>query len=168
LGKFLQAWCIGSILVLLFTTVQGLLASAGMAMPLIGGSKANHVIWGFVATVIVLFAHTITMFYFIGTGSAIKQEARRIADLVPLYQRTRRFKAQTSGLLTLAPLLLMASSIVGAGVAGGSIRPAVHLWMTVVSVVVNVYTLWKASRVIEENIALMKEANRIVTAREAS
>ena len=164
LGKFLQAWCIGSILILLFTTLQGVLASAGSSLLGPAGSKLNHVMWGFVATVIVLFAHTITMFYFIGTGSAIKQEAKRIAALVPLYQRTRGFKAQTSGLLTLAPLVLMAASIVGAGAAGGSIRRSVHLWMSIVAVVLNVYTLWKASRVIESNIALMKEANQIVAA----
>ena len=120
--------------------------------------------WGFVTTVIVLFAHTITMFYFIGTGSAIKEEAKRIAALAPLYQKTRKFKARTSGLLTLAPLLLMAASIVGAGAAGGSVSRGVHLWLGMLAVLVNVWTLWTASRVIEENIALMKEANRIVAA----
>jgi hypothetical protein len=144
--------------------MQGLLASAGIALLGPAGTKASHVILGFVTTVVVLFAHTITMFYFIGTGSAVKDEAKRIAALVPLYQKTRTFKARTSGILTLAPLLLMAASIAGAGVAGGSISPGLHLWMELVAVAFNIWTLWKASKVIEENIALMKEANRIVTA----
>jgi hypothetical protein len=55
----------------------------------------------------------------------------------------------------------MAASIVGAGVAGGSISPPVHLWMELAAVVFNLYTLWKAGRVIGENIALMEEANRL-------
>src|SRR5207247_1456368 len=121
-GRFLQAWCIGAILVLFFVTAQGL-AAAG-ASPALGGvlgTKTAHVLWGFVATIVALFAHTITMFYFIGTGSAIKEEARKHEALLPLYQTARRFKARTSGTLTLAPILLMAASIAGAGVAGGSV-----------------------------------------------
>ena len=164
MGRFLQAWCIGSILILVFVSVQGLLV-AGTGFPgaaLVGG-KIAHVLWGFLSTIVVLFAHTISMFYFIGTGSAVKGEARKHAALVPLYQKTRSFKARTSGILTLAPLLLMAASIAGAGTAGGSVSPRVHLWMEIVAVLFNLWTLYKVTGVIGENMVLMTEANRIVT-----
>ena len=145
-------------------TAQGLLSSsAPLFLPIPPPTKIGHVLWGFVVTVAVLFAHTISMFYFIGTGSAIKEEAKKNAALLPLYQRTRTFKARTSGILTLSPLLLMAASITGAGAAGGSISARVHLWMEVAAVVVNIWTLWKVSGVIGENILLMEEANRIAS-----
>jgi hypothetical protein len=126
-------------------------------------SKASHVVWGFLATIVVLFAHTITMFYFIGTGVAVKDEAKKNASLLPLYQQTRTFKARTSRDLTFAPLLLMAASIVGAGTAGGSIAPSVHLGMEVAAVAYNVWTLARVTRVIAENMVLMEEANRLAT-----
>src|SRR5439155_5656037 len=152
-------------LVLLFVTAQGL--AAARAEPARGGllgTRTSHVLWGLLATIVALFVHTIAMFYFIGTGSAIKEEAKKHAALVPLYQTTRRFKARTSGILTLAPLVLMAASIAGAGTAGGSVRPAVHLWMEIVAIGFNIWTLVRVSGVIGENIVLMEEANRIVSA----
>ena len=169
MGRFLQTWCVGSALLLIIVGVQGLLATA--APPFLSGlgvSKLSHVLWGFAITVVVIFAHTITMFYFIGTGSAVKGEARKIAALLPLYERTRKFKARTSGILTLAPLLLMAASIAGAGVAGGSVSPAVHLWMEVIAVLFNVWTLLRVAKVIQENILLMEEAERIISEERSS
>lgn len=156
-------------LVLVFVTVQGLLV--GLAPePLAGllGGKLSHVSWGFVSTIVVLFAHTITMFYFIGTGKAVKDEAQNNAALRPLYERTRRFKARTSGILTLAPLLLMAASIAGAGTAGGSVAPSLHLWMALGAVAFNLWTLYRVTGVIGENVILMQEANRIADASEPS
>lgn len=146
-------------------TAQGF-AAAG-STPALGGLLGNrlaHVLWGFLSTIVVIFAHTITMFYFIGTGSAVKEEAKKNQALIPLYQRTRRFKARTSGILTLAPLLLMAASIAGAGTAGGSVAPSVHLWMEIVAVAFNVWTLARVAGVIGENILLMDEANRRLSA----
>ena len=163
MGRFLQAWCIGSILLLALVSLQGLSASGGILPAGPGASKLAHVLWGFVATVVVLFAHTITMFYFIGTGSAVKDEAKKVPALAPLYQTTRSFKARTSGILTLAPLLLMTASILGAGAAGGSISARVHLWAEAIAVLFNVWTLWRVHGVIRENIALMQEANRILS-----
>lgn len=150
-------------ILLVFVAAQGFWASS---LPPLGSltSTVNHVVMGFLCTVVVLFAHTITMFYFIGTGSAVKEEAKKNPALLPLYQTTRRFKARTSGILTLAPLLLMAASIAGAGAAGGSLSAKVHLWMELAAVLFNLWTLWKVAGVIQENIVLMSEANRIASA----
>jgi hypothetical protein len=151
------------VLLLLMVLLQGLAATyATGAIPGIT-SKYSHVVWGFLATIVTLFAHTITMFYFIGTGVAVKDEARKNASLLPLYERTRKFKARTSGSLTLAPLLIIAASVVGAGTAGGSISPSVHLWMELVAVGFNVWTLMRVTGVIGENMLLMEEANRLAT-----
>jgi len=164
LGRFLQVTCWLAVVSLIVVALQGLAASHGpSALPLGLGAKGSHVIWGFLATILALFAHTITMFYFIGTGVAVKDESRKNQKLVPLYQRTRTFKARTSGSLTLAPLLLMAASIVGAGAAGGSLSPSVHLWLELAAVAFNVYTLIKVVGVIGENMVLMEEANRLAT-----
>ena len=163
MGRFIQVCCALAVLFLVVVALQGLAASYALPLPAGLGSRISHVIWGFLATILALFAHTISMFYFIGTGSAVKDEARKNAKIVPLYERTRKFKARTSGILTLAPLLLMAASIAGAGVAGGSVAPAVHLWMEVVAVAFNVWTLVKVIGVIGENMILMEEANRLAS-----
>ena len=163
MGRCLLVTCWLAELFLVFVLLQGLASTyAPGAIPAFT-SKASHVVWGFLATVVTLFAHTITMFYFIGTGVAVKDEAKKNASLVPLYERTRRFKARTSGSLTLAPLILMAASIVGAGTAGVSIAPSVHLWMEVAAVAFNVWTLVRVTGVIGENMLLMEEANRLAT-----
>ena len=155
--------CWLAVTLLLVVLLQGI-ASTYVSAAVPGfTSKASHVVWGFLATIVVLFAHTITMFYFIGTGVAVKDEAKKNASLVPLYERTRKFKARTSRDLTFAPLLLMAASIVGAGTAGGSIAPSVHLWMQVAAVAYNVWTLARVTGVIAENMVLMEEANRLAT-----
>ena len=163
MGRFLQVTCWLAVFLLVVVMLQGLASTYASATIPGLTSKASHVVWGFLATIVVLFAHTITMFYFIGTGVAVKDEAKKNASLVPLYERTRRFKARTSGSLTLAPLVLMAASIVGAGTAGGSIRPSVHLWMELAAVAFNVWTLVRVTGVIGENRLLMEEANRLAT-----
>jgi len=155
--------CWLAVVFLIVVSLQGLAATYATGMIPGLTSKYAHVVWGFMATIVTLFAHTITMFYFIGTGVAVKDEAKKNASLVPLYERTRKFKARTSGSLTLAPLLLMAASIVGAGTAGGSISPSVHLWMELAAVAFNVWTLARVTSVIGENMLLMEEANRLAT-----
>src|SRR5262245_2494103 len=90
MGRFLQGWAIATGLILIAVTASGFLAPLRISDDL-------HVLGGYVGTVAALFSHTISMFYFIGTGSAVKGAAKEEAgrgntSLVPLWEQTKRFK----------------------------------------------------------------------------
>src|SRR5882672_1469732 len=77
-----------------WTTYQGYRASAGAL------DAGAHIRFALFGIVVVLFTHTMTLFYFVGTGSRIKKVVREYALEPGLYQRTLRFKARLFPWLT--------------------------------------------------------------------
>ena len=163
MGRFLQGWAGASALLLVAVAVTGFVSPG----------RAFHVLAGYLGTVFALFAHTIAMFYFIGTGSAVKNAAKELAQagdrtLVPLWEQTKVFKNALFPAQMLAMLLLMGASILGAGVLTGAIPSIVHLVLEILAVPLNAWVLFRTVATIEKNIALMNSANDILIRLEAA
>lgn len=78
-------------------------------------SLPTHVQWSIPITLLSMFTHAIIMFYFIGTGSRIKEVVKEFKLDAQLYRRTLPFKARVFPLSMLTMSAVMVSAIIGGG-----------------------------------------------------
>jgi hypothetical protein len=78
-------------------------------------SLPAHVGWSIPVTLLSIFTHAIIMFYFIGTGSRIKEVVKEFRLDASLYRRTLAFKSRVFPLSMLTMTLIMAAYILGGG-----------------------------------------------------
>ena len=78
-------------------------------------SVPTHVQWSIPITLLSIFTHAIIMFYFIGTGSRIKEVVKELKLDAQLYRRTLPFKARVFPLSMLTMGAVMGSYIIGGG-----------------------------------------------------
>ncbi len=152
-------------------TLPMLLVSFGMGYAMSLGwmdvEVGTHVRVGLITAILTVLTHTTTMFYFMGTGAAIKAEVReRNLDVVFL-ARTRAFKGAFFYWLTFGILLIMATAMIGGGVhadllrpnpeAGRSVFAIAHEALAVISLVVNLIALIQTPVNIARNNRLLDE-----------
>ena len=75
----------------------------------------THVLASIPITLLSIFTHAIIMFYFIGTGSRIKEVVKEFKLDAQLYRRTLPFKARVFPLSMLTMGAIMTSTIIGGG-----------------------------------------------------
>jgi len=78
-------------------------------------SVPGHVQWAIPVTLLAIFTHAIILFYFIGTGSRIKEVVKEFRLDQDLYRRTLAFKARVFPLSMLTMTLIMVAYIIGGG-----------------------------------------------------
>ena len=131
--------------------IQGYRVSSGTL------GAGPHIRFALFALMVILFTHTMTMFYFVGTGSRIKKVVREFALPADFHQRTVVIKSRLFPWLTFTPLATMAAFIVG-GAAHTRVWPAwIHGSLALLSLGMNLVTAWIALRCIAENIVLIDE-----------
>ena len=116
-----------------------------------------HIRFALFGIVVVLFTHTMTLFYFVGTGSRIKKVVREYRLRPELYDRTLRFKARLFPWLTFTPLVTMAAFILGGGAHTRVLPTWAHSVPAVVAVAMNLITAAVGLRCLGENVALVDE-----------
>ncbi|PYT36696.1 MAG: hypothetical protein DMF52_05885 [Acidobacteria bacterium] len=92
---------LANVVLLAWMTYDGYRTAAGTL------SVGAHIRFALFGMVIVLFTHTMTLFYFVGTGSRIKKVVGQYALQQAFVDRTRRFKARLFPWLTFTPLVTM-------------------------------------------------------------
>jgi hypothetical protein len=142
---------LASVVVLGMITYDGYRTSAGA---LTAGAHIRFALFGMV---IVLFTHTMTLFYFVGTGSRIKKVVRQYALPQALVDRTRRFKARLFPWLTFTPLVTMAAFIIGGGAHTRMIPGWVHGSLALLALGMNLVTAALAVMCLSDNITLIEE-----------
>jgi len=160
MGRFLQGWAIATAVILVVVTASGFLAPRHAPSGL-------HVLAGYVGTLAALFSHAISMFYFIGTGSAVKGAAKQQAErgnrsLVPLWEETKRIKNVLFPLLMLSMLALMGASIAGAAALTGALPIWIHLALELGAVPLNLFALLRTAGLIEQNMVLLAAADDLL------
>jgi cbb3-type cytochrome oxidase subunit 3 len=152
-----------------FTSVQGFAVTAG---PLV----TRHVSYAIPTVLFSLFSQSMVVFFFIGTGKLVKDEAAGLpeADRAVVHAALRRFKMQTSPPATLALLCAIAVFVLGGAAHTRALPSWVHLGSAVAAVAVHIWAFAAESRAFAENNRLMDDpkayarAARAVTARPAS
>lgn len=142
---------LASVIVLGMITYDGYRTTAGAL------SAGAHIRFALFGMVIVLFTHTMTLFYFVGTGSRIKKVVRQYTLPQALVDRTRRFKARLFPWLTFTPLVTMAAFIIGGGAHTRVIPGWVHGSLALLALGMNLVTAALAVMCLSDNIALIEE-----------
>ncbi|MBS09995.1 MAG: hypothetical protein CME19_00135 [Gemmatimonadetes bacterium] len=132
-----------------------------------GLEVATHVKMGLVTTILTMLTHTTTMFYFMGTGSAIKEEVREEGLDLDYLRRARAFKGLFFYALFFGMLLIMAAAMLGGGAHSDLLRPVqeagqsflsrIHELLALLSLVINLYALVITPVYISRNNILLDE-----------
>lgn len=142
---------LASVLLLGWITYEGYRTTAGSL-----GATA-HIRFALFGIVIVLFTHTMTLFYFVGTGSRIKKVVRQFGLPPALADRTRIFKARLFPWLTFTPLVTMAAFIIGGGAHTRMIPGWVHGALGLAALLTNLLAAAVAVMCLSDNIVLIEE-----------
>ena len=142
---------LASVLLLGWITYEGYRTSVGTL-----GAGA-HIRFALFGIVIVLFTHTMTLFYFVGTGSRIRKVVQQYGLPRSLVDRTRRFKARLFPWLTFTPLVTMAAFIIGGGAHTRMVPAWMHGTLALVALGMNLVTAFLAILCISDNVVLIDE-----------
>ncbi|HEV8336926.1 MAG TPA: hypothetical protein VGR67_10950 [Candidatus Polarisedimenticolia bacterium] len=147
---------------LLFPVLVGM----GAAVSLKALDVPAHVNWAIPVTLLAIFSHAIIMFYFIGTGSRIKEVVREFKLEEGLYRRTLAFKARVFPLSTLTMALIMTAYVLGGGAHTHFpwTPPLLHGLTALAAAVLNTVLSLREVVCISENLTLVDDVDRAVLA----
>jgi len=150
-ARILGFLSVASVILLAWITYEGFRVAAGSF------GAAAHIRLALFGMVVILFTQTMTLFYFVGTGSRIKKVVREHGLAVSLVDRTRRFKARLFPWLTFTPLVTMAAFIIGGGAHTRVIPGWIHGGLALVALAMNLVTSFLAILCLSDNVVLINE-----------
>jgi hypothetical protein len=156
----------------LVTSVEGFSVASGLAAHL-PGAKAlvgKHVLLAIPTVLLSLFAQSMVIFYFIGTGKLIKDEVAAYPEpeRAVILRALRRFKARTSPLATFSLLSAITVFVLGGAIHTRALPGWTHLAASVAAVVLHAWALLVQWRVFEENSRLMDDPRRYARGKHGS
>jgi MFS family permease len=130
-----------------------------------------HFTVALITAIFTCVTHSVVMIHFMGTGKGIKEAVETYSlpndPQTGYVRRTKKFKARTSGLATLAPFLIIITTWLGAAHHTGRMGLLWHAVLAYFSVVFNLYAFVVEYRVIRENSAMMHEINKLIAEKKA-
>ena len=148
----------------LTAAILGGIASARGWLPIEVYTR-THVLLAIFAAFLVLFGHSMTMFYFIGTGVRMKELVAEHEVSEDLITPTKRFKMRVFPFATMAMLTTMVTFIIGGGVDTGRVPSLVHLGLALVALVLQFMAVQKENVAINANVRLFDHLDDIVVAK---
>jgi hypothetical protein len=149
---------------LLATSVGGFFVASGLAahVPTAKALVGQHVLLAIPTVLLSLFAQSMVIFYFIGTGKLVKAEIANYSEpeRAAILQALRRFKARTSPAATLALLSAIAVFVLGGAVHTKALAPWTHLGASVAAVTLHAWAFLAEWRIFAENNRLMEDPRR--------
>ncbi|HEX4998394.1 MAG TPA: hypothetical protein VFY29_09215 [Terriglobia bacterium] len=116
-----------------------------------------HIEMGMAATFLVVFAQSMTMFFFIGTGKQVKDLVINTPMANEFIPRTKRFKARVFPPALWAMLLTMATMILGGGVHTRVLPAWIHWGLAAGALYYNLVAFWRDAKYMLEHNLLMEE-----------
>ncbi len=140
-------------------TGGALLVAVGLGY-MVEGQKwfGEHLLFGLFASLAAILTLVMFLFYFIATGSTVKEAAQKKLIDIELYRRSRKFKGKLFPWLSVAILILMVSPIMGAAYDAGKTPIWIHEAISIVACALYLLTLFKVGAKIPENQEIYVEA----------
>ena len=155
-ARILGFLMVATVVLMARVTYEGYRTSSGAI------DAGAHIRFALFTIVVALFTHTMTLFYFVGTGSRIKKVVREHRLQESLHGRTLGFKSRLFPWLTFTPLVTMAAFIIGGG-AHTRVLPAwVHGGLALLALAMNLVTTVVSIRCIGGNVALIDEIDALL------
>lgn len=154
-----------ALLTLIWTSIVFLLVTVTSGLHFWGVDDflRKHIASALTATVLLLFAHTMTMFYFIGTGKKIKEFTAQWDEETKgkIRRKIIEQKRKLFPHMTLICLLVVAMFILGGALSANLISKNVHGWFALAVLVYNVHVSLLETIHIFRNIELINEVNHL-------
>ncbi|HLG20661.1 MAG TPA: hypothetical protein VI895_12715 [Bdellovibrionota bacterium] len=161
-----------ALLSFLWTSLVGvfLLVGSGLRLWQTANPLQTHVIFALSAVTLALFAHTMTMFYFIGTGKKIKDF---MAEWEPeirdeFRRRTIETKRKLFPWMLLSSGALMAAFILGGAADARVVQKTIHVASAYFALIAHVHGVGLETIHIFRNISLIHEINDLARRRHIS
>ena len=119
--------------------------------------QANHPQFALLSTVFYMFTETLVMFYFIGSGSAIKKSIDLKRRQTGLYEKVKKTKMLLFPHLTMNMVLVGIVFILGGAVQTGSVAGWIHGWLFDIAFIHFLYTTVLQHRAFKENVEIIGE-----------
>ena len=145
------------LLITTLLTIAGLITTMVMGFMASPTHAAQHLLVALLTTLIGLFSQSMTMFFFIGTGKQLKEKVAGTKGEQEVRQATRAMSMKVSPVATFAMAVLMATFILGGGVARGKSPTWLHLTLSVASLVFYARAYWIELNAMMKNAKLMEE-----------
>ena len=119
--------------------------------------NANHQQFSLFSTIFYMFSETLIMFYFIGSGTAIKKEVMNSKHLTSNYEKVKKTKMILFPHLTLNMFLIGLVFILGGAVQTGSVSGMTHGLLFIIGFIHFLYTIRIQHIGFKENINIIVE-----------
>jgi hypothetical protein len=140
----------------------GLLSAVVLGLQ--GTDVTRHVSFGIFATLILLLAHSMMMFYLIGKGKAVKDAMVEAGLSGDQPRRIAVARKPVFSVGTLAMAVTMVAAILGASVDRGALPPMVHATIAYGAIVCNLAALRIEIAALSESSRIVDEVNRLLGA----
>ena len=125
--------------------------------------KASHQQFALFSTIFYMFSETLIMFYFIGSGTAIKKEVTQSEVSTNTYDKVKRTKMNLFPHLTLNMVFIGTVFVLGGAVQTGRIASWTHGVLFDVALLHFIYTTILQHRGFKENVELINELATLQT-----
>ncbi len=126
----------------------------------------RHTSLGIFATLVTLLAHSMTMFYLIGKGRAVREAVQEARLSGELYRAVARVRRPVFSIATMAMALTMATAILGGGVDTNTVPVMVHLVFALAAVAANLVALRTEIVAMLSSARIVAEVDRLIEDRE--
>lgn len=148
----------------LFTAVG--LGLAGLIVTAIVGLQgtdiSRHILLGMFSTMVVLLAHSMMMFYFIGKGKAVKDAMAEHQVTGDYYRRIAAARKPVFSIATYAMIATMIAAIVGASVDTHVMPPMVHAMIAYGAIACNLAAVKVEAEALGASNRIVDEVNRVI------
>jgi hypothetical protein len=152
-----------ALLTAIFASITGIAASLylGYQSATID-SLGQHISIGIFSTMITLLAHSMTMFYFLGKGKAVREAAAEGGLSKDFERRIAVVRAPVFSTATVAMFATMTTALVGASVDTGIVPSWVHAILAISCLLANLRAVQLEIRALTESARVVAEVNRLL------
>jgi hypothetical protein len=138
-----------------------------LAGELLGTSfLSTHIILGVIASLLALFSTVITMFYFIGTGKAVKESVQEWELDERYYQMVLKYKKKYFPTMTLSLVVYIALPSVGAATSADYLSAGFHSLVAYLTILTHAFICYQGWFYIFENDRLVATVDRLAREKE--
>jgi hypothetical protein len=149
-----------ALLTAVFLGLTGLAVT--VVLGLTGSDVGRHISYGIYSTLVILLAHSMTMFYLIGKGKAVKDAMAEHHVTGDFYRRIASARKPVFSIGTLAMAVTMTTAIVGASVDTGVLPPMVHGIIAYGAIACNVAAVKIEIGALLASTRIVTEVNRLI------
>jgi len=152
-----------ALLTAIFASIAGITASMYLGLRSASSAAlAQHISIGIFSTMITLLAHSMTMFYFLGKGKAVREAAAEGGLSKDFERRIAVVRGPVFSAATIAMLATMVTALVGASVDTGIVPSWVHNILAFACLLANLRAVQLEIRALTESARVVAEVNQLL------